>query len=871
MSKVDELLLKNNPGHLNAEETEKLRQILRGLVNAPQGISRVKWDQVTDKPSWVVNPPKATTPGVSGSGTTGMIAEWYNGGLTNSTLKKTGAGLLTLHSTGNYTLTAANTGTLPTGTGTANRLAVWADENTLATSNALTTVGDLAYFASVGGSELSSTEINESALVTYFPADDNTVIETLTLSGVEVGDTVRFTADLWSSAKSGFQPVSPMAWSFEVRKENVSGATVFSSPIYDGSIPYTESSGGHNKEWTGSADDTSPPTSGVYVLVIRLSAGYFGAGRVYSDARYLKAARVISGAGPDRLPIGNSGDILKVSSGIPAWSSLAAAGIVPTSRTITEGAGLAGNTYNLSSDRTLAMGTPSTLTYSTTNDASGTTHTHAITSSSNPGTNASLLASAVGGYLTLERIYLGTVRTQDNIVLTGGMIVDADVAASSGVDSILTYDGYAYNGSGGGTQWMGQFVRMHTVAGQTAPLQMGSLFTVLYHSAGHTLPDWRGLETGAAYVDGAGSSITESYGIVSTFPTCTNGGTVGLAAQYLVSSHAVTGITNYYGVYSPSASIPSYWKGQLQLEDNSVPIEAWRSGGTSTMRFSVYADSTTNGGRYAFRAAGGTKSSPTDVLNNYVLGEVQFWGYINGAHRQQATIRTSAIDTISASSYPANMYFLLNKQGATTQSTIMTLHNSGAVGINTGTGAPRGVLGVVATGASDVVSSFKGASSQTGNLTNWENASNALLSYVDATGGLVINETGGTTADVRVETDTEANMLFIDASADNMLLGGTTNGIQIDKGGILSFIGTSKIKDGTNIPFDTTTGTKIGTGATQKIGFWNAAPVVQSTGWSAINGSGDKSFDVSATTLGEVADVLATLVNQLKTYGILGA
>lgn len=76
---------------------------------------------------------------------------------------------------------------------------------------------------------------------------------------------------------------------------------------------------------------------------------------------------------------------------------------VLTSRTITEGAGLAGNTYDLSANRTLAMGAPSTLTVSASNSASGTTHSHAITSSSNPGAAASLLATDASGYLTTVR------------------------------------------------------------------------------------------------------------------------------------------------------------------------------------------------------------------------------------------------------------------------------------------------------------------------------------------------------------------------------------------------------------------------------------------------------------------------------------
>ena len=90
------------------------------------------------------------------------------------------------------------------------------------------------------------------------------------------------------------------------------------------------------------------------------------------------------------------------------WGNHASAGYALATRTITEGAGLAGNTYDLSANRTLAMGTPSTLTVSTTNSASGTTHTHAITSSSAPGAAASLLASNASGYLRLIRLGIAT-------------------------------------------------------------------------------------------------------------------------------------------------------------------------------------------------------------------------------------------------------------------------------------------------------------------------------------------------------------------------------------------------------------------------------------------------------------------------------
>jgi hypothetical protein len=101
---------------------------------------------------------------------------------------------------------------------------------------------------------------------------------------------------------------------------------------------------------------------------------------------------------------------------------------VLTTRTITEGAGLAGNTYDLSANRTLAMGTPSTLTVATTNSASGTTHSHAITTSSNPGAAASILASTSGGALTLVRLNTDTLADKSGGNLTiapaGDLIFD---------------------------------------------------------------------------------------------------------------------------------------------------------------------------------------------------------------------------------------------------------------------------------------------------------------------------------------------------------------------------------------------------------------------------------------------------------------
>jgi hypothetical protein len=87
-------------------------------------------------------------------------------------------------------------------------------------------------------------------------------------------------------------------------------------------------------------------------------------------------------------------------------------------RTLAAGAGLTGTDGGAGAAYTLAVGagagitvnaddvaltTPGTLTVSTSNTATGS-HTHAVTSSSNPGANARLLATDASGYLSLVRL-----------------------------------------------------------------------------------------------------------------------------------------------------------------------------------------------------------------------------------------------------------------------------------------------------------------------------------------------------------------------------------------------------------------------------------------------------------------------------------
>ena len=113
---------------------------------------------------------------------------------------------------------------------------------------------------------------------------------------------------------------------------------------------------------------------------------------------------------------------LQISTGLMLADAVAGAGLTITSKVI-------------------AVGTPTTLTVSTTNSVSGTTHSHAITSSSNPGAAASLLASDASGQLTLVNLLANTttfalVNTTATTVNFAGAATALNMGAATGTTTI---------------------------------------------------------------------------------------------------------------------------------------------------------------------------------------------------------------------------------------------------------------------------------------------------------------------------------------------------------------------------------------------------------------------------------------------------
>lgn len=87
-----------------------------------------------------------------------------------------------------------------------------------------------------------------------------------------------------------------------------------------------------------------------------------------------------------------------------------------------------------------------------------------------------------------------------------------------------------------------------------------------------------------------------------------------------------------------------------------------------------------------------------------------------------------------------------------------------------------------------------------------------------------------------------------------------TDKVPIERSGAnayLTFAQLHTLPEGQNFVLGTTTGTKIGTGATQKLGFWNSTPVVQPTAVA------------DATDAASVITQLNALLAKLRTLGLI--
>lgn len=89
----------------------------------------------------------------------------------------------------------------------------------------------------------------------------------------------------------------------------------------------------------------------------------------------------------------------------------------------------------------------------------------------------------------------------------------------------------------------------------------------------------------------------------------------------------------------------------------------------------------------------------------------------------------------------------------------------------------------------------------------------------------------------------------------------STDTLTVTKIAATTFTGNVTIGDGINIVANTTTGTKIGTGTTQKLGFYNATPIVQ--GASVADASGGAVIDAEARA------AINALISRIEALGLI--
>lgn len=152
-----------------------------------------------------------------------------------------------------------------------------------------------------------------------------------------------------------------------------------------------------------------------------------------------------------------------------------------------------------------------------------------------------------------------------------------------------------------------------------------------------------------------------------------------------------------------------------------------------------------------------------------------------------------------------------------------------------------------------------------------------VIQPIDAGGvPLGIRGLSGQTADLfRVgSTDSPTDRMVVSAAGQVSLpVTGSTGGLVIggDTNLYRSAADTLRTDDnvvvGGNLTVNGAT-TVAGTGST--LGFYGVTPVPRSAAYTATNVTTDRTFDADATTLSEVADVLGTLIGDLKNMGLIG-
>jgi len=392
---------------------------------------------------------------------------------------------------------------------------------------------------------------------------------------------------------------------------------------------------------------------------------------------------------------------------------------------------------NSSINGTAIVGTPGTLTVATTNSATDP-HTHALTSSSNPGAAASLLASDASGYLRL-------VAAGINHAATAGSQLDIQQSASGATlgSELITNGGFDtgdFTGWTAGANWSVVSNAAYHTPGSTAALSQnisvtnGAYYYITITKTGTgTFTVTLGSDTVTWWAFGSG--VTNVYGVRYSGSTGTAAFTITPASAFdgTVDSISVKRVTTAMTPMAIQRAASGAAIGDVRLYDNSIGygVNTLTYGqavshastfafGHSTMENVLMSDRVVALGVNVMRRLAGARWSVGigysafgvglggSILNCVAIGDSSAYNSNNASYN--TSIGAFSLYTNVAGSYITAIGYqaALNQTSATTANQFVTavgaacLYNSTsgtfntAIGVNAGYGITTGSQNTVA-------------------------------------------------------------------------------------------------------------------------------------------------------------------------------
>ena len=304
--------------------------------------------------------------------------------------------------------------------------------------------------------------------------------------------------------------------------------------------------------------------------------------------------------------------------------------------------------------------------------------------------------------------------------------------------------------------------------------------------------------------------------------------------------------------------------------------------GAWTMDINPYNNLTTPRDEFTFKEHNTDHTSP----DGWGMG-VQMWHYISGAY-----YRTGSFHLIQSTSATFDWVFRNISGGVNNSYETLRLGNR-RVGINSGgAGTIDSTLEVIGTNANIPIGVLRGFTSQMSDLLQLQDIGETVLYGVEADGEPYLYQDSknfywGAGKDAGISYDGTNLLITPDlvgtgfvrintAQASALVIGKGSAGIDYQltfdgetNDGVLTwqededyfrFNDDIDFSDAENISFGTTTGSKIGTATTQKLGFWNATPIVQPVTNAYISdGEGSAYTGIDNAQVGTVYAQLADL------------